>query len=51
VAAIRTYLDRFWDRSLADFKAYVEQQHAPEQDVAQLLDGGPADTPYEKKQE
>jgi DNA-binding transcriptional ArsR family regulator len=25
IAAIRAYLDRFWDRALADFKAYAEQ--------------------------
>jgi len=25
LAAIRAYLDRFWDRALTDFKAYVEQ--------------------------
>ena len=51
VAAIRTYLDRFWDRSLADFRAYAEQQQAPEQDVAQLPVGGPAHTSHERKQE
>jgi DNA-binding transcriptional ArsR family regulator len=24
IAAIRAYLDRFWDRALADFKAFAE---------------------------
>jgi DNA-binding transcriptional ArsR family regulator len=27
IAAIRAYLDRFWDRALADFKAYAEQDN------------------------
>ena len=26
IAAMRTYLDRFWDRSLAAFKAAAEQE-------------------------
>jgi DNA-binding transcriptional ArsR family regulator len=26
VAAMRTYLDRFWDQALADFKAAVENE-------------------------
>jgi len=25
IAAVRAYLDRFWDRALADFKTYAEQ--------------------------
>jgi DNA-binding transcriptional ArsR family regulator len=27
IAAIRAYLDRFWDRALSDFKAYAEQDN------------------------
>lgn len=27
LAALRAYLDRFWERSLADFKAFVEAEH------------------------
>ena len=30
VGAMRSYLDRFWNRSLAAFKAAAEQQHAQE---------------------
>jgi DNA-binding transcriptional ArsR family regulator len=30
VAAMRSYLDRFWDQALADFKAAAEQIHAEE---------------------
>src|SRR3954449_13349807 len=29
VAAMRSYLDRFWDRALADFKAAVESPEHP----------------------
>jgi DNA-binding transcriptional ArsR family regulator len=32
LAAIRAYLDRFWDRALADFKAYAEQDPSPQPD-------------------
>jgi DNA-binding transcriptional ArsR family regulator len=27
IAAIRAYLDRFWDRALEDFKTYAEQDN------------------------
>jgi len=32
LAAIRAYLDRFWDRALADFKAYAEQDPSSDAD-------------------
>jgi DNA-binding transcriptional ArsR family regulator len=32
VAAMRSYLDRFWDQALADFKAYAEQSPHEETD-------------------
>jgi len=30
VAMLRDYLDRFWDRAMADFKAFVEGPATPE---------------------
>jgi len=29
VAAMRAYLDRFWDQALADFKRVVEEEEGP----------------------
>lgn len=29
LATLRTYLDRFWERSLADFKAFAEHEETP----------------------
>jgi DNA-binding transcriptional ArsR family regulator len=38
LAAIRAYLDRFWDRALADFKAFAEEDQRPTTTPQERLD-------------
>ena len=48
-AALREYLDRFWDGALAAFKAEVESSHPPETEHEHLSSRGRRSTSRRKR--